>query len=313
MTDPRHFAIRGGANPHTRNTDQSLKSVDGDRAWDQWHSYVDALLDGGIEVYIAEARPELTGMVFAANAGLIPDRLADRPASEKIFYPSHFRAEHRRPETERYRDFMRGFGFEIGTYDENLTFEGEADAFPVRGDDEWEWCFTWGFRSDPEVGDWLEGEIFDRPVHRFELTDPHYYHGDCLLCELGGPVLAWSEGLADESAAELRDLFEDRLIEMDDGDGANFIGNSFYVETDSDRLLYTPREISASLRSRIESSGVDVVPVDVSEFFGKGGGGPKCLVFNLGRVDRDAPELLPAVRDFRRRRHVEHLRRQDYF
>jgi hypothetical protein len=23
---------------------------------------------------------------------------------------------------------MRGFGFEIGTYDENLTFEGEADA-----------------------------------------------------------------------------------------------------------------------------------------------------------------------------------------
>lgn len=313
MTDPRHFAIRGGANPHTRHPNQSLKSVDSQRAREQWHSYVDALLDGGIDVYVAEARAELTGMVFAANAGLIPDRLADRPASEKTFYPSHFRAEHRRPETERFREFMRGFGFEIGTYDEALTFEGEADAFPVRGGGGVEWLFTWGFRSDPEVGDWLEEEVLERPVHRFELADPSYYHGDCLLCELGGPILVWPEGLTDAAASRLRDRFDDRLVEMDDEDGANFAGNSFYVETETDRLLYTSEAVSGALRVRIESFGIDVVPVDVSEFFGKGGGGPKCMVFNLGAVDRDASGLLPAARDFRRRRHVENLRRQDYF
>ena len=38
MTDPRHFAIRGGANPHTRNPDNSLKIVDLTHAWPQWHA-----------------------------------------------------------------------------------------------------------------------------------------------------------------------------------------------------------------------------------------------------------------------------------
>jgi hypothetical protein len=58
---------------------------------------------------------------------------------------------------------------------------------------------------------------------------------------------------------------------------------------------------------------VTVVPVDISEFFGKGGGGPKCMVFNLGRVAIDEPGLSQEARSFRRRRHVEELRQQDYF
>jgi len=313
VTDPRHFAIRGGANPHTRNPDRSLKSVHPGRARDQWHGYVDALLNGGIDVYVAEATPELTGMVFAANAGFIPERLDARPASDKTFYPSHFTAEHRRGETPRYRDFMRAFGFEVGSYDEALRFEGEADAFPVRFGGGVEWIFTYGFRSDPEAGDWLAEEVLGESIHRFELEDPKYYHGDCLMCALGGRLLVWPDKLTDQSAARLRDTFEERLVEMNEKDGANFAGNSLYIETASDRLLYAPEEISAGLRSRLEELGVEVVPVDVSEFFGKGGGGPKCLVFHLGEVDRDAAELLPATRDYRRRRHVENLRDQDYF
>lgn len=315
MTDPRHFAVRGGANPHTRRSDRSLKTVDSDRAREQWHAYVDVLLDGGVDVYVADAEPDLTGMVFAANAGLIPERLDDRPAHEKSFFPSHFAVEHRRAERERYRTFMQGLGFEVESYDSALTFEGEADAFPVRdGEGNVEWVVTYGFRSDPQVAGWLDDDLVaPRPVHRFELADARYYHGDCLLCELGGSLLAWPAGLTDESADRLRAVFGDRLVEMEDDDGANFVGNSFYIETESDRLLYTTDEISASLRSRIEGLGIEVVPVDVSEFFGKGGGGPKCLVFNLGKVDRDDPDLLPAVRDFRRRRHVENLRGRDYF
>ncbi|MFB6374047.1 MAG: hypothetical protein ABEN55_13250, partial [Bradymonadaceae bacterium] len=133
MTDPRYFTIKGGANPHTRNPDQSLKSVEGERAWQQWHGYVDALIEGGIEVYVAEAVPDLTGMVFAANAGFLEDRLADRPSSEKTFYPSHFTADHRRPEGAKYAEFMENFGFEVADYPQEWRFEGEADAFPIGG------------------------------------------------------------------------------------------------------------------------------------------------------------------------------------
>jgi len=313
MTDPRYFTIRGGANPHTRDRIGSLKSVDSERAWQQWHGYVDALLEGGVAVYVAEAIPDLTGMVFAANAGFLEGRLDDRPSSEKTFYPSRFAAEHRRPEGPKYAEFMETFGFEVGDYPEEWRFEGEADAFPVGRREDCEWVFTHGFRSDPEVAEWLEREVVGGAFHRFELADPKYYHGDCILCDLGGPVLGWPPGLVDRSAEALRERFGDRLVELEDQEGEGFVGNSFYVETARDRLLYTPTDIGGRTRSTIEERGVTVVPVDVSEFFGKGGGGPKCMVFNLGEIDPDESGLSHEARHFRRGRNVEELRQQDYF
>ena len=313
MTDPRYFTIKGGANPHTRNPDDTLKSVDNGRAWAQWHNYVDALLEGGVDVYVARAVEDLTGMVFAANAGFLEGRLEDRAIAEKTFYPSHFTAEHRREEAEHYAEFMEAFGFEVGGYPEGWRFEGEADAFPVGRGPEIEWVFTYGFRTDPQVADWLAEEVVGQAFHRYELSDPKYYHGDCILCDLGGPILAWRGGLTGESAEAIGEDFGDRLVELPDEDGESFIGNSFYVETASERVLYAPSGISTRAKNRIEAHGVTVVSIDISEFFGKGGGGPKCMVFNLGEVDRDEPGASATARQFRHKRHVESLRRQDYF
>lgn len=308
MTDPRHFAIRGGANPHTRRADDSLKEVDLKRAWPQWHRYVDQLLAGGVDVYVVEAKPALTGMVFAANAGFLEGRLEERAPADKTFYPSHFSAEHRVGETALFRAFMERFGFSTGDYPASWRFEGEADAFPVGRGEARRWIFTWGFRSDEGVGDWLQEEVVGERMTRLHLTDPRYYHGDCLLCELGGPLLGWTGGLDDESTERLRAAFGERLVEMGDADAKNFIGNSFYVESGTERLLYAPQGMSEPLAERIEADGVEIVEVDISEFFGKGGGGPKCMVFNLGEVDRDDPRLTEEQRAFRRVRHVETLR-----
>lgn len=312
MTDPRFYAIRGGANPHTRNPDNSLKKVDIEAAMPQWHDYVDALLDGGISVYVAEPEETLTGMVFAANAGFLDGRLDDRPSTEKTFYPSHFTAQHRIGETEVFKRFMSRFGFDVGDYPKDRRFEGEADAFPIgRGADQL-WVFTSAFRSDPVIADWLEQEVVGEEMLRLKLTDPKYYHGDTVLCDLGGPAMGYPGGLRDTSWDALR-ANVDELIELSDADAQSFIANSFYAETDGDRLLYTPAEISERTRGLIEEFGIDVVPVDISEFFIKGGGGPKCMVFNLGRVGIEEDTLSDAQREFRRSRHVEILREQGHF
>lgn len=308
MTDPRHFAIKGGANPHTRRADNSLKTVDLSRAWPQWHAYIDRLLAGGVDVYIIDAAPDLTGMVFAANAGFLSGRLDNKKPSVKTFYPSHFTAAHRRGESALFSNFMRDFGFSVADYPAEMRFEGEADAFPVGRGEALKWVFTWGFRSDERVADWLESDLLGEPSTRLKLTDPKYYHGDCLLCELGGPLLAWTGGLDEGSVERLRADFSGQLVEMSDADAADFIGNSFYVESQQGRLLYAPAAIKPQLRAEIEALGVEVVPVDVTEFFGKGGGGPKCMVFNLGEVDPGDPRISQEQRAFRRARHVETLR-----
>ncbi len=308
MTDPRHFAIKGGANPHTRLADNTLKVVEIARAWPQWHRYVDKLLDAGVDVYVIDATAELTGMVFAANAGFLDGRLEDRAPADKIFYPSHFTAKHRVGESALFAQFMEQFGITVADYPDDWRFEGEADAFPVGRGEETRWIFTWGFRSDEHVADWLEDEVVDAPFVRLKLTDPKYYHGDCLVCDLGGPLLGWLGGLDDDARDRLRAELGERLIEMNDAQAADFIGNSFYVETATERLLYTPAELGDGLRERIEAEGVRVIPVDISEFFGKGGGGPKCMVFNLGEVDPEDPRLTEEQRAFRHARHVQTLR-----
>lgn len=53
--------------------------------------------------------------------------------------------------------------------------------------------------------------------------------------------------------------------------------------------------------------------VDIDEFFGKGGGGPKCMVFNLGNIAANEAELTDEQRAFRQNRHVLSLRKADQF
>ena len=68
-------------------------------------------------------------------------------------------------------------------------------------------------------------------------------------------------------------------------------------------VAVTVDDLDAVLR-RLEEGGVTVVPVDIGEFFGKGGGGPKCMVFNLGRVDPGEVSATEEQRRFRARHKV---------
>lgn len=308
MTHPRHFAIKGGANPHTRDEDDALKEVDPDVAMQQWNDYVDALLDVGVDVYVASAVPDLTGMVFAANAGFLLGRPEPRPSPQKTFFPSHFEAEHRMDESEHFSEFMEAFGMDVGNYPDQWRWEGEADAFPIgRGDDQ-VWVFTYGFRSDQEVGDWLESGVLDTEVLKLELADPRFYHGDTALCDLGGPCMAYLEAFEEQSRERLVETFGDRLLEIEQEDADQFLGNSFYVEVDEQRFLFVADAVRDQTRDQIEEFGIEVIPVDVSEFFGKGGGGPKCLVFNLGRCSTIEAGLTEEECAFRRARHIDRVR-----
>lgn len=315
MTDPRHFAIKGGANPHTRLPDDSLKTVHLSHAWPQWFAYVDVLLEAGVDVYVADAQPDATGMVFAANAGLLPERLVNKPLHEKAFYVSHFTAKHRVVESGLFEDFMRRFGARVTPYSDTLRFEGEADAFVVGRGEQLQWLFTYGFRSDPEVLPWLRQDILPEgtDIIPMRLTNPSYYHGDCLLCDLGGPVLVWPGGIVPDDLAVLRERMGARLVEVGDDVAPTFVGNSFYVETAKGRHLFCPVEVPEATRERIRALGIEVTAVDISEFFGKGGGGPKCMVFNLGEVQPDAPGLSDEARAFRHARDVRTLRDNGHF
>jgi len=293
MGDPSHFAVVGGANPHTRDKYGRRKTVDRALAIRQWHTMRETLLDLGVAVDVIPPDPAHPGLVYPANAGfrhgevfvlsnLTPTRAGEKPA---------------------YRAAVSARG--LHCVEIAARFEGEADLFPA-GDVflfthgliqrqrfvprlGWPpWRRVYGFRSQPEALAEIEalGPLGKRAI-RVELTDERYYHGDTCLCSFGPArefLLAYPPALHPESLAELRAHFGERLVAIDDGDAAIYAANSFSLEREGEPLLVVPRGISARLAEAVAATGTRIVDVDVSEFHKKGGGSVKCMIGDLGEL-----------------------------
>ena len=150
------------------------------------------------------------------------------------------------------------------------------------------WRRVYGFRSDPESLSAIEAiRPLDRPLLRVRLIDERYYHGDTCLCSFGPgrrALLAHLPVLAPESRDALRQHFGARLVPIDAADAAIYAANSFAFERDGQCFLVMPEGISDRLEGRIREHDINVVKVDVSEFYKKGGGSVKCMIGDLGEI-----------------------------
>lgn len=291
MGDPAHFAVVGGANPHTRDKYGRKKSVDRALAIRQWGALRDTLAELCVDVDVIPPDPEHPGLVYPANAGfrhgdvfvlsnLVPTRAGEKPA---------------------YRAAVSRRG--LRCVEIRARFEGEADLFPA-GDTYlfthgrirrqrfvprfgWPpWRRVYGFRSQPEALAEIEAlQPLGKRVIRIELVDERFYHGDTCLCSFGPGrefLLAYPPALHPLSVEDLRAHFGERLIAIGDADAAIYAANSFALERGGESLLVMPRGVSGELTAAVRASGTRVVDVDVSEFHKKGGGSVKCMIGDLG-------------------------------
>ncbi|MGH7948966.1 MAG: hypothetical protein ACREQF_07060 [Candidatus Binataceae bacterium] len=246
MGDPRHFSVRGGANPHTRNVLGLRKTVDPDRARRQWHTMARTLIAYGADVLVVEPHAHLPGLVYPANAGFLYP-LEGCSADRKTFHLANLLPT-RAGEREIYRAFIRSVGFATDEIDER--FEGEADFFPAasymiftHGRIERQrfvptlglppWKRVYGFRSDVSALNSLGQIAADREILSLELRLEAYYHGDTVLCSFGPNrefLLAYLDGLTPPSREKLRSAFGPNLVELQAADAALYAANSFQIE-----------------------------------------------------------------------------------
>jgi len=291
MGDPAHFAVVGGANPHTRDKYGRRKSVDRALAIRQWGAMRDLLRELGLEVLVLPPDAAHPGLVYPANAGfrcgdvfvlsnLVPTRAGEKPA---------------------YRAAVEGRG--LRCVEIRARFEGEADLFPASDVTlfthgairkqrfvprlGWPpWKRVYGFRSEPRALDEIEAlRPLGKRALRVELVDERYYHGDTCLCSFGPGrefLLAFADALHPRSLESLRAHFADRLVPIGAADAAIYAANSFALERAGEALLVMPRGVSPALAAAVRATGTRVVDVDVSEFHKKGGGSVKCMIGDLG-------------------------------
>jgi N-dimethylarginine dimethylaminohydrolase len=326
MGDPKHFGVHGGANPHTRNVWGLKRRVNSTLAYQQWHSLARAFIDHGTEVCVIPAHPQLSGLVYPANAGFLYPLDSDGPdkpsPADKIFHLAHLLPT-RAAEREVYRPFIRAMGYQ--TYEIQARFEGEADFFPAgpfmlftHGVIERQrfvprlglppWRRIYGFRSETAALGELRLIVGERPVLELELCLEAHYHGDTVLCSFGAQrefLLAYMAGLTLKSRESLRQAFGNRLIELSEHDAALYAANSFQTDGSGRLCLFMPEGISSGLTNEIRTRSVEPVLVSVSEFLAKGGGSVKCMILDLG--PREQQPSNPAASAFRAERSYERV------
>ncbi|HEY1849957.1 MAG TPA: arginine deiminase-related protein [Candidatus Binataceae bacterium] len=298
MGDPRFFSVRGGANPHTRNALGIKKTVDATRAREQWHAMAKALITYGVEVLVIPPHENLSGLVYPANAGFLYP-LENSTADRKAFYLANLLPT-RAGERDVYRPFLQSLGFL--TSEIRARFEGEADFFPAgnfmiftHGRIERQrfkpafalppWKRVYGFRSDARALDELTKLAAGRTILPLELRLEAHYHGDTVLCSFGAKrefLLAYMDGMTEESQRRVRKSFGEALIELSHADAALYAANSFQVEHEGRLNQFMPLGASADLCGKLRERRVEPVLIDVSEFLAKGGGSIKCMILDVG-------------------------------
>ena len=318
MGDPTHFAIRGGANPHTRTRWGRRKRVDRQRAVAQWHGLARTLERYGVAVFVVPPAAACPGLVYPANAGILHPIEAPWPAARKRFHLSNLLPT-RAAEQPIYAEFLQRLG--VPTARLEAAFEGEADFFPVGG----RYLFThgaierqrfvprfgippyrrvYGFRSEIAALAELAAIAMDVDVLPVELVNEAYYHGDTVLCSWGPGrrfLFAYLEGIERRAAARLGAVLGDDLVSLSAEDAALYAANSYSLADEDGACVFMPQGVSERLQAQVRDRGVTPILVDVSEFLRKGGGSVKCMIGDLGPwTDEGAGEAALAFRRGRR-------------
>lgn len=297
MGDPSEFTIRKGANPHTRDRWGIKKRVDRIRAKEQWLQMTEVLRRYGVQIHVIPPHPELPGLVYPANGGLVMDPERPIPLTERTYLLANLSPARER-ERKIYQRMIEGLGMKTESI--RSPFEGEADLIPwgerwiftygKLEKNRWvlhwgfpPWRRTYGFRSSRNALDEIKEKIKASEIIPLELSREAFYHGDTVLCSFGPGrryLLAFAGGLKETSQNKLKNNPD--VLWLTDRDAWAFAANSFQVQEEGAFILFMPQGTSAELRKQIESKGVCTVVLDVSEFFEKGGGSVKCLIGDLG-------------------------------
>ena len=122
MCAPAHYGVEYVINPWMAG---NIHRVVHEHALEQWQALRERL-EGIVQVELVDPVAGLPDMVFTANGGLL---LGKKAVVSRFFY------RERQGESERFRQWFKGAGYEVLELPGDLPFEGEGDALldPERG------------------------------------------------------------------------------------------------------------------------------------------------------------------------------------
>lgn len=288
MSPPRRdWTLKGRANFRS----SGAGSVDAEVARREWSTLADAIVEAGGEVVVLPPNPRknLTGLIYTAEAG---EFLADE---HPRFLLPRMSAEHRVDEADWIGGFFEGLG--VRTRSVRSTWEAQGDAIRCRNGV----IHTFGtgkyartsqtaysevaqflseqhvqihFKADP----WFHGNtflnVYRAPRKRVRIAEPATTPEVVIVCEkalLPGEVGRLKRFIGDDA----------RWVAISRAESKGYDTNALQV---ADTILGS-ETLSQTTRDALTSVGFEIVKLDLSELFAKGGGAPVCLTNRLWGAD----------------------------
>ncbi len=290
MSPPRpDWALKGKANFKSRQAE----AVDAARAIEEWERLANAIVEAGGEVVVMPpGEASMTGLIYTAEAGELGfDRQGD-----PFFLLPHMAVEHRRGEAGHIQAFVEG---ELGieTRAVNAVWEAQGDAIRARHGDMI--IHTYGEgpdrRTSEEAYDEVAGLLSPQHIQVGFRADP-WFHGNTFLQFFRGQsgevaMLVCPEALLEGDYERLKAFVGDvEVVELSVEQSEGYDTNALQV----DETVLAPQSFSDRARGGAEGLGLEVVELNLSELFSKGGGAPVCLTNRLWGLE--AAEIPPALR-----------------
>jgi N-dimethylarginine dimethylaminohydrolase len=279
------WAIRGGEN--FRSKDRAPTNPK--KAMLEWLKLCETISAAGGRILVmppAAATPALTGMIYTANAGQL-----FKNGLEWQFLLSKMSVPHRGGEREHIQKFFAEAGMPTG--EAQHTWEGQADVAALPGN---RFLISWGVRSVRESVDEVRARLpAGARVLDVQLREP-FFHGDTCINSLINPggdqvLLAHEGALVNRTLPELRGFIGNygEVLAVDADDALGYACNALCVNG----TVIMPTGLSTGLRGTLIKRGFKIEELELNELFGKGGGGPRCLVNQLAGfvISDDAPSF----------------------
>jgi N-dimethylarginine dimethylaminohydrolase len=266
------WQIRGAENFRSRGRQATNPRA----ALKEWLLLCDAITRAGGRILVmppAASEPPLTGMIYTANAGALW-----RSGEAWSFQVSKMSVAHRQAEAEHIRRFFGEAG--VPTEVAGHVWEGQADVCTLPGS---RFLLTWGVRSVRESLAEVRARL--PPGARsleIELREP-YFHGDTCLNPLvnragDAVLLAYGGALVDHTVPDLRAFLKNvEVLPVEESDALGYACNALCVNG----TVLMPTGLSTGLRGHLARRGFILEELELGELFGKGGGGPRCMVNEL--------------------------------
>ena len=280
------WTIRGGENFRSKQKQATNPRA----AMKEWLALCDAITRHGGRILVmppADVDPPLTGMMYTANAGAL-----FKQGDAWTWMLSKMSVAHRQAEQAHIKAFWAEAG--MPTVAAQHTWEGQADVATLPGN---RFLLTWGVRSVRESLDMVKKHLPQGArVLDVKLREP-WFHGDTCMDAMttrGGDtvLLAFGGALVDRTVPELRTFCGDKVevLPIDEADCLGYAANSLCVNG----TILMPSGLSTGLRGNLAKRGFNLEELELGELFGKGGGGPRCLVNELRGfvLTEDAPDYV---------------------